>query len=316
MKKSVCLFLCFVFLLGFSAYSKAIIVNDDFWVFQPFRVLSKDLTTGEITETTYNVSTQEIVPTRHNILTNTPLLPKGIGKEPGLQNSISPLDIVGDDDRELVTNTKAFPYSAICYLKAEYNNNDYDEGTAFMISDNIAITAAHCIYANDGELATQVKVWPGKDGDGWFDNPYGSAKRISVIAPNWTGWSTYQPYNDWAIIELNENIGNRTGYFEIEWNHTDIFSRTFTISGYPDEDDAGYIEEFRQYKDSGYITTVNHQYMFYSIDTGGGQSGAPIFHSENVVYGIHIKRYDDVENLGIRITKPIYLYLMDYINTH
>ena len=55
---------------------------------------------------------------------------------------ISTDQYIGTDDRQVVTDTTQSPNSAIAYLIANGSNS----GTAYMLSKNVAITAAHCVF--------------------------------------------------------------------------------------------------------------------------------------------------------------------------
>lgn len=218
--------------------------------------------------------------------------------------------LIGEDNRVRVDNTKMMPYSAICYIEIEWSDGSTSLGTAFMIYDDLALTAGHCVYSSEnGGWATNINVWPGKDGYGFWNNPYGTTESTYLrTASEWV--STEDEEYDWALIELEEPIGNETGWFGIGWSASDLTGTDVTISGYPGE------HRYYQYKMSDEITRCTTNKLYYDvIDTTGGQSGSPIYTSGNIVYGIHCYGYiDEPENSGTRITEWRYNYFCSFMD--
>ncbi|MBQ8356660.1 MAG: trypsin-like serine protease [Clostridia bacterium] len=211
--------------------------------------------------------------------------------------------IGGSDERTKVTNTKAIPYSAICYVEGELDGNAFT-CTAFMISKNVAVTAGHCVYENY-KWATDVKVWPGKNGYGLWNNPYGTAKFLTVAAPTYD--DAEDANCDWGIIVLNEHIGNDCGWLGFTYDHGSTFPAYFTMTGYPTE------YQYYQYTSTDYVTSIEGAYFYHRIDASDGQSGSPIYDSNNIVHGIHVGNINATRNVGIQITQVIYNYFNDYI---
>ena len=124
-----------------------------------------------------------------------PYIPDTVGK------ALMPRKIIGIDDRKKVVSSTVHPYNAICYLETEFDDGTAMRGTAFMISDNIAMTAGHCVVgASRG--ANTIKIYPGRESD---TIPYGYANALS--------YTTAQAYRDgfsveydWAILVLDNNI--------------------------------------------------------------------------------------------------------------
>lgn len=222
--------------------------------------------------------------------------------------------IVGSDERVRITPTTTYPYSAILYVEVTYPNGYTGKGTAFMIGENLAATAGHVLYdAAYGGWATSVKVWPAKDGYGLWNNPYGTANAVALHTSNL--WIENSDLNyDWGLIELDENIGEDTGYFTVKYRDMSLTGTNITITGYP-----GGELQYYQYSMSGTITDYTDTTITYTIDTEDGQSGAPV-HTTNgyVVYGIHShgEKIDGVfvRNVGVRITASIYDYFQYMIN--
>lgn len=215
-------------------------------------------------------------------------------------------NVLGDDDRIKVTNTEVLPYSAICYIEIDWPDGSTSVGTAWMIYSDVAVTAGHCVYSTKhGGWAQKIKLWPGKDGYGLWNNPYGTTEVSNMHASaNWTS-SANQNF-DWAVLELEDNIGNQTGWFGFGWSVNSLTGTTVTISGYPSE------YRYYQYKMTDEITNCTTNKLYYNvIDTSGGQSGSPIYTSNNISYGIHCYG-GETENSGTRITEWLFDYLSSF----
>lgn len=227
--------------------------------------------------------------------------------ESGADNA-STYSLIGKDNRTKVTDTEAFPYSAICYIEIDWPDGSTGLGTAWMIYSDIAITAGHCVYSSEnGGWAENIKLWPGKDGFGLWNNPYGTTETTSLhTATQWT--ESEDGEYDWAVLELEDNIGDETGWFGFGWTSGDLTGTEVTISGYPGE------HRYYQYEMTDEITRCTTNKLYYNVlDTTGGQSGSPIYTSDNIAYGIHCYGLNDNgENSGTRITEWRYNYFKSF----
>ena len=226
--------------------------------------------------------------------------------------------IVGDDGRVLIPYTQMFPYSAICCLKAEYIGTDgkpyISWGTAWMIGPNIAVTAAHCVYDRDsGSNMTITGFWPGKMG---VLNPFGNGSVINVKYPAKFITNDETKY-DWAVLTLADaDLGYDTGWFGFGWTSSYPEEENYIITGYPCDTENGVWERF-MYTASGIISggttpaenALEGTTLFHKIDTGSGQSGAPMYDSAYTVYGIHQKKFSNTTNTAVRITLAIFTCL-------
>ncbi len=299
----VCLVFCMLCSVSITTYAANIETNDESFIstnetFDTF--VSKDMKTGEITTPNYTAADKtqtdgsdiSVGNFTESWFPNTT-----ISDNESESSTISPSSLIGEDNRTNVTDTTVMPYSAICYIEIKWPDGSTSIGTAFMIYDDLALTAGHCVYSSDnGGWATNVKLWPGKDGYGFWNNPFGTTEAASLhTATQWTE-SEDEEY-DWALLELEDAIGNETGWFGIGWSSSSLTGTAVTISGYPGE------YQYYQYKMSDEITRCSTTKLYYNvIDTTGGQSGSPIYTSNQIVYGIHCYG-SPTENSGTRITE-------------
>ena len=241
--------------------------------------------------------------------------------------------IIENDQRILVNNTETSPYSSIVYLQISWGiGEDKTRATGFLVSDNVVITAAHALYdPTRGGWADSVKVYPGKDGDGLFDNPYGSTRAYKGgVCTEWRAATdsglkddeTKQLLRetDWGAVVLIRSLGKKTGVLNMRIptdNDLNTLSSVM-VSGYPKK--VNNTEVFQQYKMSGSIRKFNSLEIYYNLQTSGGQSGAPILDSNNVAIGIHTRSWGDTETnkhlygSGVRFTEHIMYYLNQTIN--
>lgn len=312
MKKYISLFLCLCMIFAVSVSAGAANSNDfDYLELQACLaegaevVASKDMTTGEISYSTFEYEK----PAALYSLGITGEVSEGWFPENTLEaTDSSTYSIIGDDGRVEVSDTEAYPYSAICYIETKWPDGNTSLGTAWMIYSDIALTAGHCVYSSEnGGWAKSVKLWPAKDGYAIWNNPYGTTTSKTLhAASQWT--ESQDGEYDWAVIELTDNIGDETGWFGIGWTSSDPTGTTVTITGYPGE------HRYYQYKMSGKITRSSANKLYYNtIDTSGGQSGSPIYTAGNIAYGIHCHGANLAgENAGVRINEWRYNYFSSF----
>lgn len=266
------------------------------------KVVEKNYVSGEVTYKDYS----EIM-SNHMISSNAEILEK--------EELLMPNVIIGEDNRQIVETTTNFPYSAVLYLEVTFPSGQTGSGTAWMISDNAAATAAHCLYdPNYGGWATTVKVWPGRNG--YWSTPYGSATQTRIItseayvnADNWiqVGGTLKNTLHgiDWGLIELNKDLGTDTGVISFAYfSDTTVANRAIRITGYPLQ------YQYYQYEMLSSITDYTASTLYFNnIDVTSGQSGSPVMGLGNVAFGIFTDEYvDEVDpkNYGVRITQGIY----------
>lgn len=194
----------------------------------------------------------------------------------GVIPPIDPNALVGEDNRTRVTNTTTGPYNSTVYMTATFSNGSKSTFSAFMIGPSAAVTAGHCVYDSDkGGVATSVTAIPGKNGS---SNPYGSATSSKIIVSPQYEAGAGTNY-DWAIIELNSAIGNKTGWLGIRWQSTSYNDTYIYNSGYPSASTTvGQLsDQSYMFVGRGYVKSTDTYTFIGDWDATGGNSGGPVF---------------------------------------
>jgi V8-like Glu-specific endopeptidase len=213
-----------------------------------------------------------------------------------MQAPIQPFNIIGDDDREVVTNTTIAPYKSIAYVKVINTDNigvanaPFTRGTAVAFATNAIITAAHVIEGNSiPKDKMQINIYFGRNGGNDSDTHitimYNDLEDIYIP----TGYTSY-PDNadDCAILKFSDNIISSNSIMGYTTGMATKNSAV-TVCGYPTQTSGisgGLNPDFRQWKASGTITYSQPSYFRYNADTTGGQSGSPVYATSNGNYYI------------------------------
>ena len=307
MKRILSFVLCICMIGALALSVSASVANENENLIE---IVSKDLTTGNVSTSVIDCS-----PDTHPAARSVNNVHEGWFPDQGaaVANSIYS-GVMGEDGRTKVSNTRNFPNSAICYIECYFGSNTYI-GTAWMIGENIAVTSAHNIYDRNLSVAVdRVVVTPGKNEDSWFwSEPYGTTTVDKVKYPhefatvNDSGPDWEIVAYDWAVLILNDAVGNDTGWFGFGWYVGDPTNETVTVCGYPG---GTYGTEVGcQYTMTGAICAASATQLKYFIDVEQGQSGSPVY-TNGISYGI-ASQYDPYtqKNLATRITHEIYVCL-------
>jgi V8-like Glu-specific endopeptidase len=213
----------------------------------------------------------------------------------------------GHDVRARVESTKKLPYSAIGLLVMTFDNGTYI-GTGAVVGRNIILTAAHNLYFH--EISSEpriIRFLPGEnDGDSFFEP---TIARFHIPEEYKTSKK-----EDYAIIVLNEPLGDYTGSLEmIPVPPQQLHGKEVSVGGYPSDK---IIDKISQWVGKGEIKSVDSDFITYWIDTGQGQSGSPVFFQEDNKYkvvGVHVLG-DELEraNKATLLTNA----RIEWINTH
>ena len=272
----------------------------------------EDLTATELCnlvtgETIHIPSGNQIQQSAMSDLSSTPpyqgLLPQGFVPE-----SVFP-----PDDRVRVSPTTSFPWRTICKLYITFPDGTSGGGSGAIIDGYHILTAGHCVYHHSyGGWATSIKVVPGLD-DSYM--PYNYAWAIN--ARTYTGWTVDRDTkHDWAVLTLDRNIGNYTGWMgrmTALWLNS-VYTGILNTAGYPG--DQGGLTMWFDGDNGRTASEYNH---WYYMDTFGGQSGSPVwvYYSEDERYILTVHTSGDDgsgSNHGTRLNQDKYDRIITWCN--
>jgi glutamyl endopeptidase len=212
----------------------------------------------------------------------------------------------GAENRLLVTNTSNYPWRTICKLEITFPKAKLP-GTGAIIDSQYVLTAGHCVFnPKYGGWALSVKVIPGLNGTA--TPPFGSA-RADWMQTFWEWTEDNNPDYDMALIALDAPLGDSTGWMG-HGVFSDLDGAWAYVSGYPTDlpSKTSPLRGKRQYWDSGALTFFegDQESVYYQMDTGIGQSGAPVFRAiggKYYILAVHAGEVASGEfNLATRIT--------------
>ena len=177
-----------------------------------------------------------------------------------------------------------------------------------MQGPDVVLTAGHVIM-KDGVWSHRVYYYPAKNGRGSDSTgePYGQATSIACyVSSNWAVVGGNTNY-DYGVVVINRNIGALTGYNGKAYTTGSILNKSVTVTGYPGE----YNETM--WTMSGTIRSQTTYLMYFDIFTTTGNSGSPVYDSNNVVWGVATFSSSPY-NGGIRLTESIYNLLQEKLD--
>ena len=194
----------------------------------------------------------------------------------------------GVDDRERILDTHNAPWRMICSLSIAGPNGNF-LGTGWFAGPKTIITAAHCIYeeVRMRGWASQIQVFPGRDG---HTLPYQAVSQQFEVPEEWVESGGTNPDYDYGAIHLDTPLGEEIGWFSVAVASNDELNGVrVNLSGYPNDAKGGWGKYQLFHADQ--ISSVAENRFFYTIDTFGGQSGAPVWfeldNGKRQVVGIH-----------------------------
>jgi len=301
MKKLISILLIISLLIcsAFITVSKAEDSNNtDNLNYKEVVVVNKNLETQEETLETikYIDDNNSIGKTLHN---------RELNVETNIGNSIDPQAIIGDDNRVFLSPALR-PYSAVCYITAYYADCSTSTGSGFLIDDNVAVTVAHMAKG-----AVSIEVIPAK----WYqDQRYGTTWAKNVVTHNSYDVNNYTTEYDWAILKLNDRIGQKTGYFNVVRyeDYTRLDGETVITAGYPTDLDDGQCA----YRCTGTAFNTTELTFEHTADIWYGNSGGPMIRkSDMLVVGIQSGHNLGVPtNYATRVDNQLFNIMVNIIN--
>lgn len=204
--------------------------------------------------------------------------------------------------------------------------SDGTVGTGFIISDNVVVTSAHCVYNSYNETFKNVTVN--------IRNSSGKKKASyqpkSIHVPLEYGNATDGGRSDFALIYLEDVEKNENGVVDgkgltrygkfnlgLSMNSLPSQNAKVKVCGFPKSNiPAGYSYGVR-FESEGFLDYYdgdNNNRMVYDITTDNGMSGAPVYITEtfkdkngdeytyNTVIGVNYKNEYSPNNYGYRFT--------------
>ena len=182
--------------------------------------------------------------------------------------------------------------------------------TAFLVSGNVLVTAAHVLqeplFARIATLTVCVGRHRSGSGSKWLLSKTYERKQLHMLKSR---------RRDWVFIALPENIS--ASFFQPgEFDSLKAAADSFFVTGYPE--DKGYTAMWQK-GDLAENIAENSRLLLYPIYTWQGDSGAPVWCSSSGQYyavGIHsMSNYRNTHlNAGVKLTGGLLLHLRSFIS--
>ena len=217
--------------------------------------------------------------------------------------------VIGRDDRVRITNTREYPYGAICSLEITASTGRQFVGTGWLASNRTVVTAGHCLYMPEqGGWAKRIRVFPGRNGVDSGSEPISAASLHSV-----EGWTELrEPAADYGAIQLNDEVEGSGHLGFVALKSKDLKKNLYHVAGYSADKPLGTLwGHVRPLKE------IRDDVLYYETDTYGGNSGGPVFFrdDEDDIYVVGIHNYGDISgNSATRITETVFETIAEWVS--
>ena len=216
---------------------------------------------------------------------------------------------IDTDKRIVISEPEEYPFSAIAYIDVTPGcGHSGWYGTGFMIEKNLLMTAGHCLYCPVCHApAREIAFYFGYRNERNYIACNKGSNWQAYVSRQVAEGKDYQMY-DYAVFRLDENIGEKTGYFLIRHDVPDdeLAGTSFHVTGYRD----GILRI-----DTDRVEPLNERYLVHYADTEAGNSGCPVYDDDYSVIAINTAEGNDgTRNYAVRITGDIYAVIEAYGN--
>lgn len=224
-------------------------------------------------------------------------------------------NIIGDDDRQRVTDSNLLPYPWICYLDFRSKLGVPMIGTGWLIGPRTVVTAGHCIYSRVefddqgnhvgiGEMK-QYRVSAGINGE--LNEALAVTTVVEMATTN--QWIQYgMTAYDFGVLYLDRSMEDEgiTGQFSVGILEPGEEGTLVCVVGYPWDKQSP--NNGSMWADVNRVVSINDQQLSHEADTLGGDSGAPVIYADGqgnfIAVGIH-NYGGDSANFATRINQQV-----------
>ncbi|MDR5649281.1 trypsin-like serine peptidase [Staphylococcus nepalensis] len=204
--------------------------------------------------------------------------------------NMSPRVVLPGEDRHQIENTQTGHYQSIGYIEAGESI-----ATGVVIGENTILTNKHVADLSNGNLSFA----PAAENDSQF--PYGTFSEKDTQA--------YPGDADLVLVHLNKNddgqsVGEVVEPATIQDASTVSKDNPITVTGYPGDKPLA-----TMWESSGEIINGNSETLTYNASTYGGNSGSPVFNSNNELIGLHYGGVEGESNSAVPLTGDILQFI-------
>ncbi|WP_251942431.1 serine protease [Staphylococcus sp. Marseille-Q5304] len=197
--------------------------------------------------------------------------------------------ILPNEDRHQITNTTSGHYQSIGFINAGQNI-----ASGVVIDDNTVLTNKHA-----ANLSDNLTFAPAAKDSATY--PYGKFTEKDVQA--------YPGDSDLVLVHFNKNskgqsLGDVVQPASIQDASTASKGDAMTVTGYPGDKPMATMWESK-----GKIIENQGTELTYGASTFGGNSGSPVFNSNNQLIGLHHGGVDGQTNNAVAMTGDVLQFI-------